>query len=145
MQVRQTLLANIRLRSERRRSRMLRRCAWVCAHTGMCVSFICIQKLSRLTTTANCILNQTLRGCRVEAAFLHQTCVSFSLALYVYVMLSEKWDQAMQASAGAGRIFDFITTVYFHVDTIRNFQFQPQQKITLCLSRFTLESAIFPF
>lgn len=33
-------------------------------------------------STANCILSQTLRGWRVEAAVLHQTRVSFSLAVY---------------------------------------------------------------
>ena len=82
---------------------------------------------------ANCLLYQTLRGWRVEAAFLHQTHVSSSLAVYIRWYL-EKWDQAMQVSAGAGRKFDFIANVYFRVDTIRNFQFQPNKRSPLCLS-----------
>lgn len=40
----------------------------------------------------------------------------------------------MQVSAGAGRKFDFIANVYFRVDTIRNFQFQPNKRSPLCLS-----------
>lgn len=99
----------------RKWSRMLGR--WACIQTYLLFR---IQNLSWSTTTAKCIL--TLRCWRVEATVLDQIRVSFFLAVYVWCYL--KRDQAMQVSAGTGGIFDFISTIYFYVDTIRDFQFQ---------------------
>lgn len=57
-------------------------------------------------------------------------------------MLSEERDQVTQVSAGTGRIFDIISTIYFCVDTIRN-SISAQQKIILCLSGLTGESGFY--
>lgn len=57
-------------------------------------------------------------------------------------MLSEERDQVTQLSAGTGRIFDIISTIYFCVDTIRN-SISAQQKIILCLSGLTGESGFY--
>lgn len=50
---------------------------------------------------------------------IRPTCLFF-LAIYMWCYLK----RVMQVSAGTGRIFDFISAIYFNVDPIRNFQFQ---------------------
>lgn len=126
----------------RRRGRMLSR--WACTQTYLCVCVcFCIQNVSWLTTTAKSILNQALWCWRVEATFLDQTHVSFSLAVYMWCYL--KRDQAMQVSAGTGGIFDFISNHLLLCWHHEEFSIPAQQEIILCFLHLAGESTTFPF
>lgn len=113
--------------------------------TRMCIPvfvFHLHSEISRLTTTASWIQNQTLGGWE-----WHQTCESFSPSVYVQcAMLSEKWDQAMRVSAGAERIFDIILSVDFYFwHNQEFFSFQPDKGSPSAFPLSLRKSRIFLF